>query len=141
LNPRPKTVATRKDLDPTSMAMMQAYTAAGFLLQNHKEAAEKLLAEAEKSLEGDPTTSGERVTYAVVQGLRGKMPFEDVMSVARESDATAHGWFVAAVRAANAGEKRRASDYFARSARAASDFDFPYLEAKAMARVADLVRN
>jgi len=68
-----------------------------------------------------------------VQGLRGTMPVAWVMGVARENDALAHGWFVDAVRAAQAGDRARASASLAHCARATADLDFPYLEAKAMA--------
>ena len=61
------------------------------------------------------------------------MPVDGVMAVARENDAPAHAWFVAAVRAAQAGDRQRASESLAHCVRAASDLDFPYLEAKAMA--------
>ena len=122
-----------KDLDPTGAAMLEAYTAGGYLLQNDAAAAQKLLVEAEKTLAGAQKGSVQRVTAALVQGLRGTMPVESVMSVARENDALAHGWFVAAVRAAQAGDRQRASESLAHCARASSDLDFPYLEAKAMA--------
>jgi len=122
-----------KDLDPTGAALLEAYTAGGYLLQNDPADANKLLDDAEKTLASAQKGSVQRVTVALVQGLRGTMPVAWVMGVARENDALAHGWFVDAVRAAQAGDRARASASLAHCARATADLDFPYLEAKAMA--------
>ena len=63
------------------------------------------------------------------------MPVDAVMGVARENDAMAHGWFVAAVHATQAGDRKGASEAFGHCVRAATDLDFPYLEAKAMGEI------
>ena len=122
-----------KDIDPTTAAMLEAYTAAGFLLKGDRSTAEKLLTDAEKTSAAAPKTGGQRITNAVVAGLRGTKTVDEVLAVGRESDVMSHGWFVAGVRAELAKDHARAAQCFARCARAASDLDFPYLEAKAMA--------
>jgi len=119
-----------KDVGPATSAIFEAYTAAGFILQGHKPEADKLLAEAEKTLADQPKSSSARVTTAIVQGLRGTISMDALMTVGRENDAMAHAWFVAAVR-----DPAHRAEYFTRCIQAASDLDFPYLEAKAMARL------
>ena len=122
-----------KELDPISTATLEAYTGAGFLLQNDASAAQKLFADAEKQLEAAPKGSAQRLISSVVQGLSGNMPVEQVLETGRRIDTTTHAWFVAAIRAAQAGNRKEASESFAHCARAASDLEFPYLEAKAIA--------
>ncbi|PYQ46855.1 MAG: hypothetical protein DMF59_20470 [Acidobacteria bacterium] len=122
-----------KEIDSTTLAMLDAYTAAGFLLQGNKAEADGLLTAARRAIGDVPRSTGDRLAEAVIGGLRGSLSVDAVMSVARETDAIAHGWFVAGVRAAQSGDRTRASQDFAKCARAASDLDFPYLEVKAFA--------
>jgi tetratricopeptide (TPR) repeat protein len=129
-------IKSAKELDPTGLAMLEAYTAGGLLMQHENNAAQKLLADAEKALTDAPTSSARQVMSAVVKGLRGTMPLDAVMGVARENDAMAHGWFVDAVLATQAGDRKRASESFGHCVRAAADLDFPYLEARAMSQIA-----
>jgi hypothetical protein len=103
------------------------------LLQGDTPAATKLLNEVEHALAGEPNSRERQIAAAVVGGLRGAMALGAVMAEARESDAMAHGWFVAAARAAAAHDRARAKDCLAHAARAASDLEFPYLEARAAA--------
>ncbi|HYI10062.1 MAG TPA: tetratricopeptide repeat protein [Thermoanaerobaculia bacterium] len=116
-----------KTVEPAQRAMLQAYTAAGYLLQGDARAADKLLASAAKNAGDD------RLTGAVVQGLQGKISPEEVMSMMREYDATEYGWFVTAVRAAVAKDRAAAARSFDRTIRASSTLGFPYLEAKSFA--------
>jgi tetratricopeptide (TPR) repeat protein len=121
------------DIDPGVAALLQAYAAGGALLQGNAPLATTILDQADKSLAGAESASEVRLAAAVVGGLRGSKSADAVMAVARESNAIAHGWFVAAVRAAVAKDRVRAAECLAHCARAASDLEFPYLEAKAMA--------
>lgn len=122
-----------KDLDPAGAAMLEAYAAGGFMLQHDSASALKLLNDAHKLVAGAPKGSGQRVTTALVEGLRGTMPIDTVMAIARENDSMPHAWFVDAIRAAGSGDKKHASESLGKCMRAASDLDFPYLEGKAMA--------
>lgn len=124
-----------KELDPATAAMFQAYTAAGLMMSGKTADGETLLAGAETMLEHAQKGNGERVTRAIVEGLRGTMPVDAVLAATRESSTLSHGWFVAAVRAALAGDRAHQSEYFARSLRAASDFEFPYFEVKGLAKM------
>ncbi|HEY8182955.1 MAG TPA: tetratricopeptide repeat protein [Thermoanaerobaculia bacterium] len=124
-----------KDIDPAAAVMLEAYAAGGLLLEGKTADANKVLAEAKQILDDPKKNNADRVTGAVVDGLRGAMPVASVMDVAREGDAMPHAWFVAAVRSAQAGDRRGAAQNLAKCTRAASDLEFPYLEAKAMASV------
>ena len=121
-----------KTIEPTTAAILEAYAAAGFLLKGNNSTAEKLLADAEKTSAGAPKGGGQRITNAFIAGLRGTRTVDEVIAVGRESDVMSHAWFVAGVRAELAKDHARAAQCFARCARAASDLDFPYLEARAM---------
>jgi tetratricopeptide (TPR) repeat protein len=121
-----------KDIDPSAVAMLEAYAAGGLLIEGKAADADKVLAQAELVL-GDGGKNADRVTSAVVDGLRGTMPVASVMEIGREADAMPHAWFVAAVRSAQSGDRRAAAQSLAKCARAASDLEFPYLEAKGMA--------
>jgi len=122
-----------KDVEPMAGAILEAYVAAGFLLKGDSATADKLLMDAEKTSGAAPKGAGQRITSAVVAGLRGTKTVDEVLAVGRETDVMSHGWFVAGVRAEMAKDHVRAAQCFARCARAASDLDFPYLEAKALA--------
>jgi hypothetical protein len=124
-----------KDIDPAAAVMLEAYAAGGLLLEGKTADANRVLAEAKQILDDPKKDNADRVTSAVVDGLRGTMPVASVMEVAREGDAMPHAWFVAAVRSAQAGDRRSAAQNLAKCTRAASDLEFPYLEAKAMASV------
>jgi hypothetical protein len=121
------------DIDPGTAALLKAYAAGGLLLQGNAPLATTMLEGADKSLAGAGNDPGVRLAAAVIGGLRGSTSVASVMAVARENDAVAHGWFVAAVRAAVAKDYARAADCLAHCSKAASDLEFPYLEAKAMA--------
>lgn len=122
-----------EDIAPSTAALLQAYAAGGLLLQGNAPLAKTMLDSADKALAAEGNTPGKRLAAAVVGGLRGSTSVNAVMAVARENNAMAHGWFVAAVRAAIAQDRARAAECLAHCARAASDLEFPYLEAKAMA--------
>ena len=124
-----------KDIEPSAAVMLEAYAAGGLLLEGKTADANKVLAEAKQILDDPKKDNADRVTSAVVDGLRGTIPVSSVMEVAREGDAMPHAWFVAAVRSAQAGDRRGAAQNLAKCTRAASDLEFPYLEAKAMAAV------
>ncbi len=126
-----------KDIDPAAVAMLEAYAAGGLLIEGNAADANKVLAQAKLAL-GDGGKNADRVTGAVVEGLRGTMPVASVMEVAREADAMPHAWFVAAVRSAQGGDRRSAVQSLAKCARAAADLEFPYLEAKGMIDAAKL---
>lgn len=116
-----------KDLEPRLLSPLQSYIAAGLMLQGNGAAAAPLLDEAEKNAKES------RLLVALAQGLKGTIPVETAFTIAREQNASEHGWFVRAVRAAVAKDRARAAESFRRTVLAASDLSFPYLEAKAMA--------
>ena len=124
-----------KDIDPAAVVMFEAYAAGGLILQGKTADADKVLNEARQILDDPKKDNSDKVTSAIVDGLRGAMPIASVMEVAREGDAMPHAWFVAAVRSAQSGDRRTAALDLEKCTRAASDLEFPYLEAKAMASV------
>jgi len=122
-----------KLLDPSVAALLDAYTAGGFVLQNDSASAKKLLDDAEKIAGTQPKSVADRIVADVVAGVRGTMAPEAVLNYTRDNDAAWHGWYVTAIRAAQSGDRRKASEAFEHCTRASSDLDFPYLESKAMA--------
>jgi len=122
-----------KDMDADALPLFEAYAAGGLLLQDKKADAEKILATARQSLGNAPKSSYEKLVDAMIGSLQGTVPVDAVMSAARENGTVTHGWFVAAVRAAQSGDRQRAAQNFERCSRTTSDLEFPYLEARAMA--------
>jgi tetratricopeptide (TPR) repeat protein len=122
-----------KDIEPTALALLETYAAGGLLIEGKAADADRVLAEAKLVLGDGRKSASDRVTIALIQGLSGTMPVAAVTAVAREAGAMPHAWFVAAVRSARSGDRRGARQSLARCVRAASDLEFPYLEAKGMA--------
>lgn len=126
-----------KEMAPNDLALFEAYAAGGLLMQGDTAAAGKILDEAEKTAGAAKKSREHTVAVAVIDGLRGTKSVDEVIATTRESDAIAHGWFVAAVRAAMTHDRVREKDSLTHCMRAASDLDFPYLETRAMAAKLD----
>jgi hypothetical protein len=67
---------------------------------------------------------------AVIEGLNGTRPLEELFSVTRQNNMISHAWFVAAVKERN---PATAAAKLRRASLAAMDLDFPHLETSAMA--------
>ncbi len=122
-----------KEIEAELLPLFETYAAGGLLLQGRTADAEKLLAAAKQAVGDAPKGSFEKLEDAMIGGLRGTVPIDAVISAARENGTVTHGWFVAAVRTAQSGDRRRAAQDLERCSRTTSDLEFPYLEAKAMA--------
>jgi tetratricopeptide (TPR) repeat protein len=125
--------AAGQAIDPATAAILRAYAGGGLLLEGDTGHAKSVIDGAATQLAAAPASPAQRVAAAVIGGLRGTMPLEEVMTVTRENNVLAHGWFVTAVRAAAANNRTAAVAALGHCARAAADLDFPYLEAKALA--------
>jgi tetratricopeptide (TPR) repeat protein len=122
-----------KEIDPASSAMLLAYSGAGLIIEGKAEEGDNVLAQAKNAIGNSDKGSGDRLAIAVIDGLRGTIPVDATMRAAQEADAVTHGWFVAGVRAWEAGDRDKARADLEKCARLAADLDFPYLEARAMA--------
>ena len=121
-----------KELDPTAIALFDAYAAGGMLMNGDAAAAAKVLDDAAKAVDGVPASREARIATILIGGLRGAMPVDTVMKLARENDATPHAWFVSAVRAAVAHDRVHVTEGLQRTVTSSAELEFPYLAAKSM---------
>jgi Flp pilus assembly protein TadD len=115
-------------LDPAHLALLEAYVSGAWQLAGDSPAAARSLQAALALLEG--TGEDAWLIRAVIEGLNGTRPLEELFSVTRQNNMISHAWFVAAVKERN---PATAAAKLRRASLAAMDLDFPHLETSAMA--------